>query len=230
MRKTQNLSNNGVAKNMQQLKRVIKICLENEWLNNNPFLHYSCKLIETHRGYLTALELNILTSYSFSNLKLERVKDLFVFCCYTGLSYADLSKLTRGNFEEDNNGITWINLARTKTGNKSLIPVLPIAQSILTKYEGIRTKSNSVLPIISNQNLNKYLKEVATIIGIDKIISMHLARHTFATTVTLERGIDITTVSRMLGHKNIKTTQIYAKVTQLKIASDMKILISQQNL
>jgi site-specific recombinase XerD len=157
------------------------------------------------------------------------VADIFIFCCYTGLSYADVSKLTADDLEEDAQGISWIRIARSKTGNMSLIPLLQIPYRLLQKYKAARDNYNHLLPVFSNQNLNKYLKEIATVLGIEKRLTMHLARHTFATTVTLEKGIDITTVSRMLGHRDIRTTQIYSKVTKLKIAIDMQKLLDAQN-
>ena len=225
MRKMNGLSNNGVVKNMQQFKRIIRISIQNGWLDKDPFIHYQCKSIEIERGYLNAMELDQLTLYLFSTPKLERVRDLFVFCCYTGLSYADLLKLSSSHVETDHHGISWIKINRTKTGNNSVIPLLPIAKDILNKYANLNDKSHTIFPVISNQNLNKYLKEIASVVGISKRISMHLARHTFATTVTLEKGIDITTVSKMLGHKTVRTTQIYSKVTQIKIAADMQKLL-----
>jgi site-specific recombinase XerD len=132
------------------------------------------------------------------------------------------------DLEFDGGDITWLKIARTKTGTMSLIPLLPRALTLLHKYRSVQSNSGQLLPVISNQNLNKYLKEIARLLSISKRLSMHIARHTFATTVTLEQGVDITTVSRMLGHKDIRTTQIYSKVTKRKIIQDMqKLLISE---
>jgi site-specific recombinase XerD len=123
---------------------------------------------------------------------------------------------------EDEN--TWIRISRTKTNTQALIPVIPQAKLILDKYreQMIKVNNELLLPIISNQNLNKYLKEIGGITGIKKRLSMHLGRHTFATTITLNKGVDIVSVSKMLGHKNLKVTQVYAKTSMLKIAEDMK--------
>jgi site-specific recombinase XerD len=164
---------------------------------------------------------------SLPSERLDHVRDVFIFCCYTGLAFADVSKLNKAHFEDGEDGITWIKLNRTKSKTRSVIPLLPRAREILEKYSN-HAKGNfekKLLPVISNQNLNKYLKEIAVLCGIQKRVSMHLARHTFATSVTLGKGIDIMTVSKMLGHKNLRTTQIYSKVTELKIAEDMKKLM-----
>jgi site-specific recombinase XerD len=227
MRTIEMLKHNAVVKNMQQLRHVIKVCLQNEWLEKDPFSNYSLKLNDTERGYLTSGEVIAIQNIALPNKRLDQTRDIFLFCCYTGLAYSDVLKLQLSHLETDSNGIEWIKINRTKTKSRSVIPVLPAAKMILEKYdEFARTnREHKLLPVISNQNLNKYLKEVATICGINKRASMHLARHTFATTITLEKGVDIVTVSRMLGHKKLSTTQIYSKVTELKIAEDMKKLL-----
>ncbi|MEO8475276.1 MAG: site-specific integrase, partial [Chryseolinea sp.] len=148
------------------------------------------------------------------------------FCCYTGLSYVDVEKLTHQNVAKNNDGEIWVNIDRTKTGSPSSLPLLPKALQLLNKYKRYPTgnDNNKLLPVISNQRINAYLKEIASLSGIEKNLTFHAARHTFATTVTLSNGISIETVSAMLGHKNFKTTQIYAKVVREKISADMKKL------
>ncbi|MFX1708099.1 site-specific integrase [Chitinophaga sp. CC14] len=221
------LKQNAVVKHVQQLKRIIKVSMLHGWLSNDPFINYSCKLKEVLRGYLTSDEVAKLASMDLSNNKrLDEVRDVFLFCCYTGLSYADVEKL---NFNHISKGIDnnyWIILNRTKTESRSAIPVLPQAQEILEKYKSqiMTAYDGKVLPVKSNQKMNVYLKEIATKAEITKRVSMHLARHTFATSITLTNGVDIVTVSRMLGHKNIKTTQIYAKVVDTKVSNDMQQL------
>ncbi len=226
MRVEQKLQNNGVVKNMQQLKRVIKIALQNEWLVKDPFEQYRCKVIEPKRTFLTPEELVRLEGCPLPSDRLQRVRDVFVFSCYTGLAYADVSKLSSFHIQQIN-GQEWIILDRTKTKNQSTIPLLPKAKEILIRYHR-EENSKKLLPVISSQNLNKYLKELALEAGINKPFSFHAARHTFASTVTLNNGVDITSVSAMLGHKMIKTTQIYAKVNMNKIANDVQKLISQK--
>ena len=161
---------------------------------------------------------SINTYKQFSYLKLRRIKDLFIFQIYTGLAYADLQALSKDNIEVGVDGRQWIVINRTKTGNRSAIPILPRALEVLNRY-------NYNLPLCSNQKFNSYLKEIATTCGISKSITTHTARHTFATTITLSHKVPIETVSRMLGHTDLKTTQIYAKVTDQKTASDMAFLM-----
>lgn len=227
MRTVEKLKNNAVTKNMQQLRHLIRVCLQNEWMEKDPFVNYPLKLNETDRGYLTFAEVTTIQNIALPSKRLEQTRDVFIFCCYTGLAYADVVKLNRLNVEIFSNGIEWIKIHRTKTKTRSIVPILPISKMILERYYEFSRTNNEhrLLPVISNQNLNKYLKEVATICGIEKRISVHLARHTFATTITLEKGVDIVTVSRMMGHKKLSTTQIYSKVTELKIAEDMKKLL-----
>jgi len=221
-RTKQKLKHNAVAKNMQQFRRVIKIAIQNEWIERDPFVSYSCTPKSTERGFLTMEEIQFFQKEILTE-KLDKVRDIFLFCCFTGLSYADVSKFNKEHLMQAEDGKTWIILARTKTKSQSFIPILPEAMTILTKYGDIVkwNSSGKLLPVISNQNLNKYLKEIANVIGINKRVSMHLARHTFATTVTLNRGVDIVSVSKMLGHKNLQTTQIYAKTGMLRISQDM---------
>ena len=221
MRVKQGLHNNGVAKNMQQLHTVLRAAIMNEWLDKDPFAKYQCKIIEPKRVYLTKEELQKLEEQPLTCDRLNKVRDVFVFSCYTGLAYADVSKLCKDHIHEIN-GLSWIILDRTKTKNQSTIPIFPRALEIIKRYE--MEKLVHLLPIIASQNLNKYIKEVAEIAGIKKRLSFHAARHTFATTVTLNNGVDITSVSAMLGHRMLKTTQIYAKVNVNKIAADTEHL------
>jgi site-specific recombinase XerD len=224
MRVKQGLHNNGVAKNMQQLRRVIKVAMLNEWLAKDPFANYQCKVIEPKRVFLTKEDLKHLEQLSLPSERLSHVRDVFVFSCYTGLAYADVSKLNNLHIQHIN-GKDWIILDRTKTKNQSVIPILPKAQEILRHYKS--RLQGKLLPVISSQNLNKYLKEMAELAGIKKRLSFHAARHTFASTVTLNNGVDIMTVSSMLGHKMLKTTQIYARIDMQKIAADVQGLMKE---
>ncbi|WP_421807136.1 site-specific integrase [Flagellimonas sp.] len=156
---------------------------------------------------------------------MEHVRDCFVFCCFTGLAYADVKKLTHDDFVIGIDGDLWINTKRTKTKTKSNIPVLPTALMILEKYEHSPLLADKkVLPVLTNQKMNAYLKEIADLSGINKHLTTHLARHTFATTVTLSNGVSIESVSKMLGHKSLRTTQHYAKILNRKVSEDMQLL------
>ncbi len=225
-----NLSHNAVAKNMQQLRRVITVAIQNEWLPKDPFPNYRITPKETERGFLSLEEVELISSAVLVE-RLDKVRDVFLFCCYTGLAYADVSKLNPYHLFKAEDGHKWIKISRTKTGTQSLIPVIPQALFILDKYKPLKNYANNelLLPIISNQNLNKYLKEIGEITGIKKRLSMHLGRHTFATTITLNKGVDIVSVSKMLGHKNLKVTQVYAKTSMLKISDDMKRFFTSDN-
>ncbi len=221
MRTKKGLKNNGIVKNLQQLKRVIKIALLNEWISKDPFMKFRIRLQEPKRVFLTKEELERLESAPMQSDSLQKVRDLFVFSCYTGLAYADAAKLDSAHLQTINNQ-QWIILDRTKTKNQSTIPLLPQAAVILEKYKD--RNDGRLLPVISSQNTNKYLKLIAAHAGVAKKLCFHCARHTFASTVTLNQGVDITTVSAMLGHKFLQTTQIYAKVSMVKIADDTKKL------
>ena len=229
------IGQNTAAKHLKNLKKIIGFSITNQWLSQNPFSSYRCRTTATDRGYLTVPELKAIEEKEFSTERLSAVRDLFVFGCYTGLSYSDVQKLTSAHITKDELGQEWIRINRTKTGTESVIPVLPKAKEILTKYQGNLESlyNRKLLPVRSNQKMNEYLREIGTLCGLDKRITCHLARHTFATTITLSNGVSIETVGKMLGQTNIRTTQIYAKMTLGRIASEMNIVrnkLSMQNL
>ena len=163
--------------------------------------------------------------------RLDQIKDIFIFCCYTGLAYADVAKLSKDDVVVGIDGERWIKIKRTKTDTRSNIPILPTAEAILKKYEEHSDIINGekLLPVSSNQKMNAYLKEIAILCGINKNLTTHLARHTFATTITLTNGVPIESVSKMLGHKSLKTTQHYAKIIDRKVSDDMAVLKSKLN-
>ena len=181
---------------------------------------------EVERIALTQDELQIITSKQFPTERLNQVRDIFIFCCFTGLAYIDVKKLKRSEIGIGIDGEKWIFTNRQKTETASRIPLLPITQEILERYADHPQCSNEgcVLPVPSNQKMNAYLKEIVDVCGISKDLTFHIARHTFATTVTLSNGVPIETVSKMLGHTNLKTTQLYAKVLDRKVSDDMNKL------
>ena len=154
------------------------------------------------------------------------VRDIFVFSCFTGLAYVDVKNLTTNNINYGIDGEKWIFTHRQKTESASKIPLLPIPEMIVEKYKDHPqcSNQNKVLPILTNQRMNSYLKEIAAACNINKELTFHIARHTFATTVTLTNGVPIESVSKMLGHKNLKTTQHYAKILDRKVSEDMLVL------
>jgi site-specific recombinase XerD len=218
MKTVEGLQHNSAAKNIKNLNGVIHTATKNNWLISNPFKDFSCNYVNPIRCYLTEDEIDSLINKVFKIDRLTKVRDVFVFQIYTGLSFADLYDLTKDSIEVGVDGKEWIVINRKKTHVRSAIPILPRAREILLKY-------NYHLPVYCNQRTNSYLKEIADLCNINKPLTSHIARHTFATTVTLSKGVPIETVSKMLGHTDIRTTQIYAKITDRKVASDMKKLM-----
>jgi site-specific recombinase XerD len=214
---------NTTAKFMQFFKRIIIIARNNGILIGDPFANYKIRIKKVDRGYLTEEEIAKISQKEFVSERLEQVRDVFIFSCFTGLAYIDVKNLTREHIRISFDGNLWIMTKRQKTDTTVNVPVLKIPKMILDKYED-KLPKGKLLPVISNQKLNSYLKEIGDVCGIQKNLTFHLARHTFATTTTLAKGVPIETVSKMLGHTNIETTQIYARITNSKISNDMKNL------
>lgn len=219
---------NTTAKFIQHLRSVVIYSKNNGLIFRDPFVNYRMKFEQVDRGYLTMDELNALATKDIQVKRLSQVRDVFLFCCYTGLAYIDVTNLRAAHIVQGLDGNKWIKTHRQKTKTPVNVPLLDIPQQILDKYEGQFTDGR-VLPSLSNQRFNTYLKELASICGIEKNITFHLARHTFATTITLANGMPIETVSKLLGHTQIKTTQIYARITNEKLQKDMAILSSALN-
>jgi site-specific recombinase XerD len=200
--------------------------LANDWLDKNPFANYKSKVKEVERVYLTEEEIQNIINKDFKTDRLLLVRDIFLFSCFTGLAYIDVKNLTKSHISIGIDGEKWIFTHRQKTESASKIPILPITQMLIDKYEHHPQCMNEekLLPILSNQKMNAYLKEIAAVCGIEKELTFHIARHTFATTVTLTNGVPIESVSKMLGHTNIKTTQHYAKILDRKVSEDMQVL------
>jgi site-specific recombinase XerD len=212
---------NTIAKYMQMFKHIIGIAIKYGWIHDNPFTGYKIHLKKTDRGYLTQDEIEILIDQDFSAKHLEKVRDIFVFCCFTGLSYIDVKRLTRDDIKTSFDGGLWIMGKRRKTDVGYNVPLLEIPKRILEKYEGTLADGR-LLPVTTNQYSNVYLKKVGEMCGLKKKLTFHLSRHTFAT-LTLSKGVSIESVSKMLGHTNIQTTQIYARITNEKISNDMAL-------
>ncbi|MBF8964042.1 site-specific integrase [Pontibacter sp. FD36] len=219
-------AHNTTMKYLANFKKVIHLCLKNGWLERDPFLGYKMSKREVVRECLTEGELQRMAEKEFVTDRLAQVRDVFLFSCYTGLAYVDVQQLKRSEIGEGMDGERWIFTRRQKTETLSRIPLLPVALAILERYENHPQclYQDRVLPVLSNQKMNAYLKEIADVCGIQKTLTFHIARHTFATTVTLSNGVPIETVSRMLGHTNIKTTQHYAKILDRKVGEDMQQL------
>lgn len=223
LKSTMNCKNNSALKYLKILKKVIRIALANEWIKKDPFLGIKFRYDEVDIEFLSREELDILINKNFSVKRLEQVRDVFVFCCLTGLAFSDVEQLSAEHLVRDNNGSLWIRKARQKTKQMCNIPVISRAKAILDKYadcEECQIKGR-LLPVSSNQKMNAYLKEIADICGIHKRLTTHVARHTAATVVFLANEVSMENVAKILGHSNIKMTQHYAKVLDSSIMRDM---------
>jgi len=207
-----------VYRSIQRVKKIIQFAIAENYLKKDPFHLYKNKKYKTVIVYLTDEELKRLEKHTFSQLRLQQVKDLFIFCCYTGLAYTEMTTLTTNNVEVGFDGNEWIQMIRKKTNREISIPVLPKAKEILEKY-------GNELPKISNQKFNSYLKEISAILSMDKKLTHHIARKTFATTVLLYNNVPMEIVSELLGHSNMNITQAhYGKIVQKKVSDEMKNL------
>ena len=226
LRSVRNCANNTAVKYIKNFSKIIKICLANNWIERNPFANYKSKVKEVERVYLSEVEIQNIIEKDFKTERLSLVRDIFLFSCFTGLAYIDVKNLTKSHISIGIDGEKWIFTHRQKTESASKIPILPVTQMIIDKYSDHPQSNNEdkLLPILSNQKMNAYLKEIAGVCEIEKELTFHIARHTFATTVTLTNGVPIESVSKMFGHKNLRTTQHYAKVLDRKVSDDMMVL------
>jgi len=220
------LNNNGVMKHMERLRKMVNMAVMMDWLEKDPFSKYKLHFDKVERGHLTKEELQVLSKKKFKIERLQSVLDMFLFSCHTGLAYIDIFNLTQENIAKGIDGRDWLMTNRQKTSTVVRVPLLTEAVQLIKKYRDhpVALAKGTLFPVISNQRMNGYLKEIAEICGINKNFTFHLARHTFATTVTLSNGVPIESVSKMLGHTSIRTTQIYAKVVEHKLSEDMQNL------
>ena len=217
------LNNNGVMKHLIRLRKMTSLAMRLDWLQIDPFKNYKIRQQKVETDFLTEKELKLIENKVLESEKLAKVRDIFIFCCYTGLAYVDVTKLNDENIITGIDGEDWIKISRQKTNISVNTPLLPKARQILFKYSN-HGRSIPIFPIYSNQKMNSYLKDIAELCSVKKNLSTHIARHTFATTVTLSNGVPVETVSKMLGHTKIATTQIYARVLEKKISEDMAAL------
>ncbi|MFP9098549.1 phage integrase SAM-like domain-containing protein [Flavobacterium sp. RHBU_24] len=218
------IKNNSVVKYIKIYKTACNYCIKLDLLAKNPFNVFQGRLKVTDAVFLTQAELNLIEGKTMPAERLGRVRDIFLFSCYTGYAPVDACGLTEENIFTGNNGELWLITNRAKTAIQANVPVLPPVANIIQKYRG---KQPGLIPKISNQKMNAYLKELADICCIDKHLTWYVARHTFATTVTLGNGVRIENVSAMMGHTNIKQTQHYAKVLDENVMDDMQKLMDK---
>ena len=215
------MAQNSSTKHLKLLKKIINLSVANSYMAFNPFSTYKVEREPVEIDFLDEEELRKIINFDTPLPRLERAKDMFLFGCFTGLSYIDIKTLTPEHFEKDSAGRIWIKKRRVKTGVLSRIPLLPIAKLILDKYKG----GEKLLPIQDPADINKYLKDIAILCGINKRICFHTSRHTFASTVTLANNISLEVVSKMLGHTNTRMTAHYAKLIDKCIGEQMDKLM-----
>ena len=225
-------SHNTTMKYIKNFKKIIRIAIANGMLSHDPFANYKMRLKKVERDFLDEEELNRLINLKINIERLEQVRDAFLFSCFTGLAHSDLKRLTRENIKLGTDGNQWIMINRKKTNGASHIPILPITKILIDKYKNhpYCIEKNVLLPVLTNQKMNAYLKEIADLCGIKKNLTSHIARHTFATTVTLNNDVPIETVSKMLGHSSINMTKIYARLLDKKVGRDMAHLQDKFNM
>ncbi|TWR24998.1 site-specific integrase [Mucilaginibacter achroorhodeus] len=220
------MDTNGVLKHLIRLKKMVNLGSSLRWVDGEPFKGFKMRKKAVDKEFLNEWELQRVEEKEFEIERLNTVRDMFIFSCYTGLAFIDMVGLTPENIVTGLDGEPWLRTFRQKTLVPVNTPLLPKALALIKKYKSnYRAQvSGKVFPLISNQKMNAYLKEIAKICGVSKNMTYHVARHTFATTVTLSNGVPIETVSKILGHTKISTTQIYARVLERKISEDMSIL------
>lgn len=226
LRTEKNHCNNTVWSYMMPFRSIIFMAINNGWLQRDPFYAYSITKEETKRGFLSKEEINLLIKGTFKKPSYTLIRDLFIFCTFTGLSWTDMANLTKENLQTSFDGHLWIKTNRQKTGTESNIRLLDVAKHIIEKYDGM-TDDNKLLPVPCYVNCKNSIKVIAKKCGIEKNVTWHMSRHTYATTVCLSNDVPIETLSKMLGHRSIRTTQIYAKITAEKVSRDMEKLSKQ---
>ena len=215
------MAQNSSTKHLKLLKKIVNLAVANSYMTYNPFATYKVEREPVEIDFLDEEELRKIINFDTPLPRLERAKDMFLFGCFTGLAYIDIKTLAPEHFEKDGAGRIWIKKRRVKTGVLSRIPLLPIAKLILDKYKG----GDKLLPIQDSADINKYLKDIAILCGINKRICFHTSRHTFASTVTLANNISLEVVSKMLGHTNTRMTTHYAKLIDKCIGEQMDKLM-----
>lgn len=223
LRMRKGCANNAAVRYVRCVKNVMQYALAHKWISHDPFIGKKYQRTHTERQHLNEAELKAVMELDLKDLpRLEVVRDTFVFCCFTGLAFCDIKSLLRSNITTDTEGNTWIRKAREKTGEMSIIPMLAVPRHIAEKYatNPVVIQKGVVLPVITNQKMNAYLKEIADLARIEKHLTTHLARHTFAS-LSLSNHVPIESISKMLGHSDIRTTQIYAKTQDKTVYEDM---------
>jgi len=228
MRTERKCCHNSTVKYLKNFKKIIHLALSNELITRDPFMNIKYKFEEVDKDFLEDHEIKAIMEKPIAIARLAQVRDTFIFCCFTGLAFSDMKGLKPEHLFTDNSGALWIRKRRDKTGNMCNIPLLDPAKAILDKYSDHLCRMKGILlPALSNQKMNSYLKELSTICGINKEITTHTGRHSFATSVALANGVSIENVAKMLGHSNTNMTRHYARVLDKSIMRDMAVVNSR---
>lgn len=231
LRMSKECANNTTVRYLRYLKNVLQYGIANKWISEDPFAGKRFRRTKAERTFLTEPELQSIMALDLKAFpRIETVRDTFVFCCFTGLAFIDVQTLRRTDISTDSDGMMWIRKTREKTDELSVIPLLDVPKAIMQKYENhpVALAKGVVLPVMSNQKVNAYLKELADLAKIQKHLTSHTARHTFAT-MSLNNHVPLETISKMLGHADIKTTLIYAKMMDKTISEDMEVMRTKFN-
>lgn len=226
MKTIRKCSHNTTMKYIKIFKVITNYAVKNDWLDKDPFKLFECKIERIEREHLAEEEIQAIRNKEFSSERLDNVRNIFVFSIFTGLAYVDVAKLTKSNIVTGVDGKQWLSIPRTKTGIITTVPLLPPAVKILEKYKDhpIAEIKGTLLPVPTNQKLNEYLKEIATLCNIDKNLTFHVARHSFATTIMIGNKVSSEALKPQMGHTDIKTTQIYSHQDEYKIAKEVEHL------
>lgn len=231
LRTTRNCNNNSTVKYIKNFGKIIKEAMNRDWVQANPFRNIRFHLEEVDKPFLSKGELNKIITREFAITRIAQVRDVFVFCCFTGLAFIDVKTLTAKDLQQGVDGNLWIRKQRNKSKQWAHIPLLPDARLIIERYSSNPQcqRKGVLLPVLSNQKMNAYLKEIADLCGVQKNLTTHCARHTFATTVTLANKISMESVSKMLGHSSLSMTQKYARILDSTIGQEMSLLAEKLN-
>ncbi len=231
LKSERNCAHNTTVKYIKNVKKIIRIAMANNWIKMDPFRDVKYRFEDVETVYLDDNDLASLINKKIDIPRIDQVRDIFLFCCFTGLAFSDVKALRKENLIKGMDGKMWIQKRRTKTKVLSNIPLLEIPQKLLDKYaEHDKVKyGQALLPVPSNQKMNAYLKEITDLCGINKNLTTHSARHTFATTVTLANHVSMESVSKMLGHTSINMTRKYARIADRLISEDMQKLEGKYN-
>ena len=224
LRTEKDMQQSTINKTLQRFKKLVKFAVAHEYLDSNPFMMHKPKPVKKEVVYLKMEELKRLQDKELNNKRLAEIRDCFVFCCYTGLAFKEMSNLKKDHIVKDKDGRNWLRMNRQKTGKTIAVPILPVAQKLLDKYHG-QLNNGKVLPSKTNAHFNAYLKEIADLCDIEINLTHHIARKTFATTVLLLNDVPMEVVSKLLGHSRIGITQAhYGQIVEDKLAEHMEVL------